>query len=200
MLNTSPEDRTFDWVKREVLVAESLHAKVLEDIDPEDEDMIELVCTPKDYWVMRNLYKPWWDKYVETKCDNFKEKHAETLHELEKEKEENIKKLQMTEDEKIDYFLAKDKEREEKLARGESVYMGPPEEFYADQKAIRGFFNSTFAVYFGLMSKIIELLDSEEFDFIEIDLEEELLSESMINTLEPYQNKHFASKANEKKD
>ena len=201
-MNTKPEDRTYSWIKRECTVAQGLYGKVIEELDPEDVDLKDIIPDPITYVRNRDHYKSWWDAYKESQCEAFRQKHKSTIAELEKEKEENIKKLQMTEDEKLEYYVQKEKEIAEKRERGEEIFFEPPQDYIDDQKAIRGFFNSTMAVYMDLMSTILSLLGTEEFGFIKMDLsdaneakEESQLQNRLINTLAPYENYYFYEKA-----
>lgn len=191
-MNKKPEERTYSWIKRECAVASGLYEKVVSELEPGDEDLKDLIPSPIEYVRDSGYYKEWWDDYKESKCEEFRVKHAVTIKELEKTKEENFKKLTMTEDEKLEYFLKKEKEIEEKRSRGEEIYYEPPEEYYVDQKALRGFFNSTLGVYLDLMSKIIELLNTKEFDYISIDHGHRDVSfeERLVNFLEPFENKY----------
>jgi len=194
-LNTSPSDRTFDWVKRECTVAQDLYSKVIEEIEEGDEDLKELIPTPIEYWMNIEIYKKWWDAYKEQKQEEFKQKHAWTLEQLEIQKENNFKKLAMTDDEKLMFYVEQDKEIARKRAAGERVFLEPDAEFLGDQKALRGFFNCTMAVYMALLSTIIDLILTDEFDFIEIDLERDIrLENCLVNTLEPHQNYYFKNK------
>lgn len=195
MLNTSPIDRTFDWIKRECTVAQDLYAKVLEEIDEEDKGLEDLIPTPIEYWMNAELFKTWWDNLKETAQSEFKKKHAWTIEQLEKQKEDNITKLTMTDDQKLEFYIAQDKEIARKRAAGERVFIEPDEEYLADQKALRGFFNCTLAVYMALLSTILDLVLSDEFDFIEIDFEKGMrLEECLVNTIEPHQNYYYKNK------
>lgn len=197
MLNTSKEERTFSWIKRECIVASGLYEKVIEDLEPEDEELKEIIPDPITYVRECEYYKNWWDEYKESKCEEFREKHADTISELEKKKDENFKKLQMTEEEKLEYFLEQEEVIKKKRERGESLFFEPPKEYYDDQKAIRGFFNSRMAVYLDLMSKILEILNTKEFDYISIDesaKSDYKFEERLTNFLEPFENKYYYDK------
>lgn len=185
MLNSTPVDRTYSWIKRECTVAEELYRKMME--EAKDPDWKEIIPTPEEYIHNAGEYKTWWDAYKEDECNIFRQKHAATLAELEREKEEAFYKLTLSEEQKLQYII-------DKLEKNEKPYE-VPEEYTEDLKQLRGFFNCDLAVYMGMLSLLFDLLASDEFGFIKLRFiganNTDTLPNLLINDIAPFENYYF---------
>lgn len=197
MIGMKDIDKNFDWVKREVLVAHAMFDTVIHDMDPEDDDLKEFIPDLLSYMRDPWFYKNWWDTFKNQKLDEFKTTHKDSIDHLENEKNENFDKLSMNDDQKLEYFVKRELELTELRNQGIDIFQ-IPDAYYTDLKAIRAFFNSTLAVYFSLLSKIVDLFMEYEYFWFDISDPECPIEDRLHNDLHPFGNlvelnQHFDS-------
>jgi len=185
MLQMKPEERNYEWLKRELNIACDLYDTLLDEIDETgDNEMGECLPSPLEYCTSPDMYGNFWNKFKQHKINTFKDKHKDTLKLIDQQIEESFKKLQMNDDEKIEYYVEKDQQLQN-LSKEELQKLEIPQEYYDDLKHLRGFFNTTIATYMGLLAKIIDLIVNEYYYFdISLDGNEP----NLINHIEPFGN------------